>query len=230
MGVQIAVPQDIWVYPSQGAIPDLSPILAAQNFEAVFDASTALQNQQLDGVETFAATQTEDLIAMQKDLAAKGVQFDVDRMLRGSLMDRITDKWFDFWDWLRPAHACDADAGGSFEIVLAMTHPTSDIPFPYDTIFDETERVKNTIADVITKSKGVAPLVLNITEDDTNEDDWTDAQMFRADMADFDVIWPPVDGRPALTLAERQADGGLPIEVVLLMCDQVDYDRIVDLG
>lgn len=229
MHKQINTSKDIWVYPASGVTPDVSLLLAVQSIQQVFDASAALRDQHLSGTEAFASSQTEDLKAMQKDLAAKGVDFDVERLLRGSLWDRLADRWYDFLDWFRPGDT-SLDADFSFEIVLGMTHPTQTLPFAYDVIFAENQRLKSAVADAITKARGHAPDHLHVQLDEPEDDDaWTDDDMFRAEMADFDMLWPSIGDLPGFALAERQADGGLPIEIVLLVCAPSTFDRIVAL-
>lgn len=240
----IETPQDIWVFPSRGSTPNISPVLNVRSIEEAFDASAALQDQHRDATETYAAMQAEELRAMQKDLAAKGVHFDAERLLRRSFGDRLMGKWYALLDWLRPivplsnsdnsAEEYSNEVDSFFEIVLGMTYQTDALPFDYDVIFGETRRLKTAVTETITAANGVAPRNLDIQfnepEDDDRDHDWDHEEAFRTEMAEFDMIWPSVGNRPAFALAERQLDGGLPIEIVLLVCSVATYDRIIALA
>lgn len=217
------------MYPAHGIVPDLCPLLDAPSIARAFNASAALRDQQVAGTEAFAASQAKEMRALQKDLVKKGVDFDVDRLLHGTVWDRIVDKWYDVIDWFQ-REPPPTEADPSFEIVIGLTRETSALPFDYDVIFGESRRLKTGVAEQITAACGSPPRRLDIQWEAPEHDDWDDTEMLRSEMADFDMLWPPVRDKPGFALAERQEDGGLPIEIVLLVCSAETYDQLVALA
>lgn len=192
---------------------------------ALFDVSDPLQEQALKAIEAEMDRAEAGARTVAAELKAKGIAFDVDRMLRGSVFKRAQSLWNDLmFRWRTRDEPEDANVPDDtlfvFDLPVALTYPTSTLNAEYDALDAEVARMVEGLSRQIIVSRGCAPLRIVIPDDLLNElaeaEDWTEADSALIEAGDITAYWPPVGGAPALALSVVHEDGGHVIEVKLL--------------
>lgn len=220
----VRLPEDIrsiWAWPAAGKVPDIRDLIAAPDVAAVIAAATPWLERAAQGHEAEAERTIAQTRALAADLGEKGVHMDVDRMLRGTPLERLQMAWDDarFWvqdkvDELRGgSDDMEDEALLSLPVDLGATRPTREIAAEYDEIDAEVARFADGLADQIAALRGPAQR-LELPPDIDLE--WDDAELEEADWfyeaSDICAYWPAGD-QPSLAISIVQADGGLPISV-----------------
>lgn len=217
--------REIWSFPEGGAVLDLSARLEAPDLTAMMAVPDGVANAVLLATEQQRDTALAAARDVAADLKTKGIHMDVDRMMRGSLLERAQIWWDDVVDrWHHRGEPEDApvpeDALFVFDLPVALTYPAYTLNAEYDAIDAEVARVTDALALQITVSRGREPLRVSVPDDlvdDLSEaDDWSDDEDTLIRSADIIAYWPPVEGAPAVALSVVQEDGGHVIEVNLL--------------
>ncbi|MEX3015952.1 hypothetical protein [Gymnodinialimonas hymeniacidonis] len=215
---------ELWNHPHGGTVPDLADLLQAETVAELSALSGARQDAAASAMERQAERSMAEARAFAADLKAKGIAFDVDRVLRPSLWERLQDKW-DEWrhGWTSqppsaPSHAAE-DQLFAFDLPLALTFPPRSLSLDYETIDTEVMRLTDALARQITAQRGRGPLQVAIPDDVydeiAEEDEWSEVATIAYE-ADCAVgYWPP-NGQPALLLSVVQEDPEHVIEVKLL--------------
>lgn len=216
-------PTPFWSFPPGGAVPDLADILEAEDLTALFQASASAQTTALAGLTAERDRAEQDARAMAADLRAKGIDMDVDRIMRGSLLDRLSDTWYDLLDWWRdrsePDEAPPPDSVVfAFSVALAMTRPTGEIAAEYDVIDAEVDRIVEGLSRQITVARGRGPMSVTVPDalidDLAEQDDFSEIDDVLLTAQSVVAYWPPMRS-PALAILVEQEDGGLAITVSL---------------
>lgn len=206
-------------------MPDLSPQLEAADLAAMFDASGRTQDGALKAVEAERDRAINAAREVAAKLKTKGINLDVDHMIRGSLLERAQIWWDDQVDRWRSRNEPEDeevpdDALFAFDLPVALTHPTSVLNADSDVIDAEVARIVEGLTRQITVSRGRGSLRVSIPDDLldglSEAEDWADDENAMIEATDITAYWPPVEGAPALALCVVQADGGHVIEVKLL--------------
>ncbi|MFQ6548966.1 hypothetical protein AADZ90_013485 [Aestuariibius sp. 2305UL40-4] len=228
---------DIWAHPPSGQPPDLTAILAARSAAEAAERSEDLYAAAMAATERQMEADLTEARTMQAQLKQEGIDFDVDRMMAPSLTDRLLMRVDDLRDWIadrfQPDGDPSGDLAGAMAIPLGRTHPTNRLPQDYEAIFAEIQRFRDAIAAQITRSRGAPPQGITIPDAALDfveyDDTWTEEQALLDHLSDYCAYWPPSDHGPALALTERQEDGGLPIEIELIVHGPSDHARIIAL-
>lgn len=230
--------RSIWLYPEGGAVTDLSVFANATSIADVEGVAVGLY----ESSERATEQQTEQTMAMlrgmQENLVEKGFDFDVDRMMRPSLGERFQMAVDDAVDWVRGAERSEAEYEADsglfpFGVPIAQTRPTNELSFEYEEIYGETARLRAEIAQTLARAR--AGTILKITIPDAvydafeELDDGSDEQYLLWMLGDVSECIPPHDGKLGFLLSERQEDGGMPIEIDLIVLTTQDYERIQTL-
>ncbi|OAN78389.1 hypothetical protein A8B78_13070 [Jannaschia sp. EhC01] len=220
----MSVPSQFWSFPKRGAVPDLTHILEAETLAELAAATGPHQGAVLDAIEAERDRTVADARQVAAGLRAKGIHMDVDAMLRGSLWDRLSDKWYDLLDWwegrVEPVEAPPPDdVVFSVALALAMTRPTGDIAAEYDDIDAEVDRMVEALSRQITVAWGRAPLTVTVPhaliDDLAEQDDFSEEGEILLTAQSVVAYWPPIRS-PAMALLVEQEDGGLAITVSLV--------------
>ena len=214
----------IWSWPPKGAVPDIGALAKAPDLPAFGAAVLPWQAQEVLALEADRESAIVDLRQSAAALSKRGIHVDVDRMMRGSLGDRLLTAWDDARFWLQDQ--LDALRGEAAEypedmpfaaaVQLASTRPTGDIPLDYDVIDSETARFTDGLATQIAAHRGPAQRI-ELPEtalDLIDDDDMSDLAQVLWEIGDVETYWPAANG-PALALSVQQHDGGLPIAIYL---------------
>ncbi len=215
---------EIWSFPKGGEVPDLADLLQAQSVAELSEVSEQSQEAAVRAVEDARDKAIEDARAVAADLKAKGVNFDVDRILRPSLWERVQDKWDELLDWWQrdeaPVSTREQESVPfAFDLPLAYTHPPRSLSIERDVIDAEVTRFTDALIRQITAQRGRGPVRLSVPDDIYDElaeaDEWSDAATvaFEADCA---VAYWPSQGQPALLLSVVSEDPEHVIEVKLI--------------
>ena len=216
--------RQIWSWPPEGVVPDIGALAKAPDLPAFGAAVLPWQAQEALALEADRDAAEVDLRESAAALAKRGIHVDVDRMMRGSLGDRLLMAWDDARFWLQDQ--LDALRGEATEypedlpfaaaVQLASTRPTANIPLDYDVIDGETARFIDGLAAQIAAHRGPGQRI-ELPEtalDLIDDDDMSDHAQILWEIGDVQAYWPAANG-PALALSVQQHDGGLPIAVYL---------------
>ncbi len=227
----------IWSFPSDGQPPDMAWAAEASTLEALTEGSEALHVDAIIAMEAQTEQELEEARALAAQLRRQGIDFDVDRIMKPSLSDRLFDAVEDVKDWLgrkgqpEPEGMPD-DLPFALEIPLGTTVPTDRIAIDYDALYAETAAFRAHIAAQISASRGAAkrPALPGAARDALFEmEEWDDTTELLFLIGDLTEYWPPAEGRPALGLTERQEDGGLPIQISLIAHGSAAHDTLTAL-
>ncbi len=225
----------IWNFPEDGAVPDLADLLQAMRVAELVEISGPAQEAVLRAHEAARDRALDDARGVAADLKAKGIAFDVERMMRPSLWERAQDAWDGFMDRWRTRDREDvpsmpSDQYFAFELTLALTHPPRSLSLDHDVIEAAVARMADALTRQITAQRGRGPMAVTIPDDVVDAllegDDESEAAMLAVE-ADCAVgYWPP-NGQPALMLSVVQEDPEIPIEVKLLAHGSPAHRRFV---
>lgn len=215
---------DIWSFPKDGQPPDLAWVLAAPDLDAFATASLSLQAAAAEAMDAQTALTRAESRALSAALRGKGVDFDIDRMMKPSLADRVSDLVEDAKDWWHDltgsaSGTAPADVPFLHAVPLGCTYPTDQISLDYDDLFAQTHAFRAALADQISVGWGAArapELPQTVLEDLYECEDRDDDDQLLFDLADLTHYWPAGARGFAVGLMERQEDGGLPIEITLV--------------
>lgn len=216
-------PHMVWSFPEGGVVPDLGVLLEARDMAALTEAAEPGHSLALAGVLAERDRAVEDARAVARDLKAKGITFDVDRLIGPTWWERMQDKWDDAWEWWHRRSAPDTapppdTAIFSVGLALAMTRPTGTIALDGGAIDAEVDRFVEAVSRQITVSRGRGPSTLHlpdaVLDDLAEQDEWSEADEILMSAGSLRAYWPPSDG-PAIALFVEQQDGGLSIDVSL---------------
>ena len=216
--------QDIWSFPKDGQPPDLAWVLAAPDLDTFATASLSLQAAAEEAMEAQTAQTLAESRALAAALREKGVDFDIDRIMKPSLADRVSDLVEDAKDWLHDltgsqSGPAPADVPFLHAVPVGCTYPTDQIALDYDDLFALTQAFRADLADQISVGWGAArapDIPQTVLEDLYDSEDWDDDDQLLFVLADLTHYWPAGARGFALGLMERQEDGGLPIEIALV--------------
>lgn len=234
----MAMTDDIWTYPKGGAVPDLADLLQAETLAELQGMSATRQDAALRVLEEGRDQAEAEARAVAADLAKKGVHFDVERLLRPSLLDRMQDKWYDVLDWWQakpePADAAPSDdAFFVYDLPVAITNEPRHIAKDHAEIDADVARMVDGLTRQITAQRGRAPVTFSVPEAllDTlqDEDEWSEDATIAFELTYAVAYWPPA-GQPALMLSVVQEDTEHRIEVRLLAQGATAHRRLMDVA
>lgn len=214
----------IWSFPEGGAVPDLADLLQAMRVAELVEISGPAQEAVLRAHEAARDRAFDETRAVAADLKAKGIAFDMERMLRPSLWERMQDAWDDLLDRWRDRGGVDvpsmpSDQYFAFELTLALTHPPRSLSVDYNVIEAEVAQMADALTRQITAQRGRGPMAVRVPVDVYDalmEDDDEAGAAMLAEEADCAVgYWPP-HGQPALLLSVGHGEPEQGIEVRLL--------------
>ncbi|MEM6307990.1 MAG: hypothetical protein AAF701_08395 [Pseudomonadota bacterium] len=223
---------DIWAYPKNGVLPDFTAFLECHTM----DDMALVPMPWLDGTFLDIPGDAELPVeqVLRDELQKAGLPFGTETMdpppwgARISMWAfRILDRVWDVFDSMRFSVSKPRADDHVFPMWLPIgsTHPTWDLNHDYDVIDAETKRYRDAVAAQITQHRGVRPQSFA----DTGLFDPDDDNHARATLANVTHYWPPVDGKPSLALSEVQEDGGLPVEITLLVQDAAGHAYVMAL-
>lgn len=207
---------------------------------ALFAVSGPQQDRALAAVEAERDPAAADARAVAADLKTKGIHMDVDRMMRGSLVERAQIWWDDLmFNWRnRGGSGPDTVPDGAllvFDLPLALTYPGSSLTAECDAIDAEISRLAEGLSRQITVSRGREGLTVHVPDkvlenlEETEFDDWSEDQMALCEAGNFTAYWPPVADAPAMALSVVQEDVSHVIEVKLMAQGAAAHRRFVGL-
>ncbi|MEJ6388044.1 hypothetical protein [Gymnodinialimonas ulvae] len=214
----------VWSYPQGGAVPDLADVLQAETVAELVAISGATQDAAVRAMERQENRALAEARQVSQDLKAKGIDFDVGRMMRPSLWERLQERW-DAWrdglsDRAAPPQAAAAEHQlFAFDLPLAYTLPPRSVSLEHEVIDAEVARFADALARQITAQRGQGPVAVSVPQDVHDDlmeaDEWSEVATiaFEADTAIG--YWPP-NGQPALLLSVVREEPEHVIEVKLL--------------
>lgn len=230
----------IWTFPREGRVPDLAEMLQATSLTELFAASERKQEQAFQAQLEARDVAVERAQGVATDLAAKGIDVELERFLRPTLAERLSEKWYDFLDWWegRRDPAPDdtpppEDAMFVYDVTLAITDTVREIPVEYDEIFAEVDAMVAALSRQITAQRGRAPVTFDVPEpviDALEEEDAWSEEATLAFELDCAVAYWPAAGQPALMLSVVQEDTDHRVEVKLLAHGGMAHRRMMAMA
>lgn len=231
---------EIWTFPREGRVPDLADMLQATSLAEFFAASERKQQQALQAQIEASDAALERAREVAKDLKAKGIDFDPERLLRPTLAERVSEKWYDLLDWWegrRDPVPDDTpppdDAMFVYDVTLAMTDLPGEVPFEYEETHAEVDAMVEALSRQITAQRGRAPVTFDVPEpviDALEEEDaWSEEATLAFELDCAVAYWPATE-QPALMLSVVQEDTDHRIEVKLLAHGGVAHKRMMAMA
>lgn len=226
---------DIWNYPKGGKVPDLADVLQAVRVSEMVEIAGPAQVAVLRAHEATRDRAIEGAREVAADLKAKGIDFDVGRMLRPSLWERVQEVWDGVWDRWRDRAAPEglsmpSDRYFAFDLTLALTHPSRSLSMDHDVMERHVAQMVDALTRQISAQRGRGPMQVSIPDavhDDVLERDEDADAATLADAAQSAVgYWPP-NGQPALMLVVVWSEPESPVEVKLLAHGSPAHRRFV---
>lgn len=218
----------IWIMPPDRALDILPALLAAATPAEIWTATLRYRTDYADGIEARLDRQLDEMGPETDDI-------DMDDLLRIDMVPTAMDRAVESWDGLtalsgRRSTPANGAAPLCFGMPLIETFPADDLSLESAQIYAETRRLQDEIGALISADRGSGPHRITLPGaalDFYDDDDWTDTQALLAEIAKFSAYWPPVNGKPALAVAESQEASAEPIEILIYAHTDAGHEALL---